>query len=149
MSTRVRILLVPLLAGLVMAAGCDQRGDGMTREERAEAYMEELKLLVHELAAMIGSEVEVQYERFDNCDDSLDDGKPVYPAYTVYVTSAEGTIDRIKGEIFAHYEAAGWRAVERSQGASFHKDGFDLGATANSEGKAGRASVGGSGPCTG
>jgi hypothetical protein len=143
---RTQLVFLAVAAVLLMGVSGCERGEKMSQEERAEQASAQLRELVDELVPLVGDDPEVRQDEYTECNPDRNDSA-VYPVYTVRVQAPEGALARLQEEILDRYEAEGWAIRRDRTGVRFGKDGFILIATANAEGKAGRATVGGSGPC--
>ena len=149
MRFKVGLCLASLLVALA-AAGCssdEQRQ--MDLQERAEARAAEARAYIDELAAAVGSDPEVRQDVLTSCVPG-DDDSGLDLIYTLHVTVAPGTIDRVRGEIADRFEADGWTIrrdpSDRDEVSTrFLKGTFSIGANVNE--KVGKAAVGGSGGC--
>lgn len=98
------------------------------------------------LAAMVGTEPEVKFEKITACDPGRDDSGKEFD-YIVHVKVKPGTLARLKGEIADDLAAKGWtpHPGPGDEEISFTKGRTTIGATVWEDIKL--ASVSGSGGC--
>lgn len=115
----------------------------MTRN--AEQVAAEARAEIDALAARLGTDPTVQQDALVNCEFGRDDsGKHLL--YAVDVTSAPGTLERLKTEIAVAYAADGWTVRQENDGARFLRGRTSIGAHVYED--INLAAVGGSGRCS-
>lgn len=137
------LLSVLLVAGLT--AGCSSEENDMS-DATIEEVAAESKQHIDDLAALLGTDPQVQQETITDCvPGQRDSGKEAL--YTVQVSVEPGTLERVRREVVPAYEAEGWTFVERPDGESidFTRGRHRVGASVWED--RGVAAVTGSGGC--
>jgi len=145
----MRRLIVAIVVGGVLIAGCGKEDD-MTVRERAEARAEQARAHIDDLASRVGTAPQVVQDELASCDPSTEDGLDLI--YIVHLTADDGSVERLQGEIADHFSAEGWE-VEPAPGdrerqivsVRFAKDTFTMGAEISE--RTGKVVVSGSGGC--
>lgn len=148
---RLTICLAAVVAVVLLAAGCTSAEEREQElQQRAEARAALARGLIDDLAAAVGTDLEVRQDVLTACVPG-DDDSGLDLIYMLHVRVEAGAVDRVRGEIADRYEADGWtiRRDPSDDGGEvstrFIRGTFSMGANISEE--SGRASVGGSGGC--
>lgn len=127
----------------LVTAACTDSDDGSEMRD-AETVAAEARAEIDDLAQRLGTDPEVRHDTLVDCEVGDEDaGK--YLSYNVHVRVEPGTLERLRTEIAADYEADGWTVRQDPEGTRFLKGQASIGAKVYED--KGGAAVFGSGGC--
>ena len=134
--------LSALLVVLLIAAGCGPDPEEIMHDQEEVARVARAE--IDALADRLGTDPVVKQDTLTDCvPGDRNSGKSLI--YIVHIKTPPGSLERLRTDIAAEYEATGWRVEQDPEGTTFLKGGMSIGANVWDD--IHTAAVGGSGGC--